>query len=324
MVRPEPAEIIELIEARRRDEVADLVRELTANQGLDEAVGLLVEVQLEVGARWQSQRWTVADEHAASAIVDHALSVACAATGAPEDGRGVVVACAEDEWHVLPARMLSEQLRSRGWDTLFLGSSAPATELGRFVAHAEPVAVGLSCSMDRNLPGARRSIEACHEAGVPVVVGGAAFARPGRVAALGADASCATLAELDELLETWSSARPVLASPTVEAPPALDGLARHRVLDATLRAMVERIHPLADARPHELVRLHDDLDGLLRGAEAAAHVRDPDIVADHVAWLGAVSEARGEPVGLVAVALEALAGAAPEWLDLRGELAVEV
>ncbi|MCO8128371.1 cobalamin-dependent protein [Acidimicrobiia bacterium EGI L10123] len=324
MARPEPAAIIELIEARRRDELAGIVRELTVSEGLDAAIALLVEVQVDVGARWQSQAWTVADEHAASAIVDHALTVACAATGSPDDDRRVVVACAEDEWHVLPARMLSEQLRSRGWSTLFLGSSAPARELGRFVAHADPVAVGLSCSMDRNLPGARRSIEACHEAGVPVVVGGAAFDEPGRVAALGADASCATVAEVDELLEAWAEEPPVLASPTVEAPPHLDSLARHRVLDATLRSMVERIHPLADARPHELVRLQEDLDGLLRGAEAAAHVADPGIVADHVAWLRSVSEARGETPGLVGVALEALAGAAPEWMDLRGELSVEV
>lgn len=313
-----------MIEARRRDDVAAAVRHLAASEGLDAAVALLVEVQQDVGVRWQSQRWTVADEHAASAIVDHALSVACAATGEPDDGRRVVVACVEDEWHVLPARMLAEQLRARGWSTLFLGSSAPAEELGRFVAHATPVAVALSCSMDRNLPGARRSIQACHGAGVPVVVGGAAFADRSRVAALGADAGSLTVDQLHTLLDAWTDRAPALASATVDAPPPLDGAARSRVLDEAVRTIVDRIHPLADARDHELARLRDDLDGLLHGAQAAAHVGDPSIVAAHAAWLRQLSEARGEPPGLTGVAVEALAAAAPAWLGLRGELAVEI
>lgn len=324
MSRIEPAAIVELIEARQRDEVAGAVRDLAASEGLDAAVALLAAVQLEVGARWQAQRWTVADEHAASAIVDHALSVACAATGTPDDERRVVVACAEDEWHVLPARMLSEQLRARGWATLFLGSSAPADELGRFVGQAAPVAVALSCSLDRNLPGARRSIEASHAAGVPVVAGGAAFADPGRAAALGADAARTSVDDLAGLLESWAAKPPALAVPAVDAPPPLIGLARLRVLEAALRNLVERIQPLARARPHELARLHDDVDGLLGAAEAAAHVGDPGIVAAHTAWLRSVSEARGEVAGLTDVVVEALAAAAPDWLDLRGQLAVEV
>lgn len=324
MLPPEPATIIEMIEARRRDDVAAAVRDLADTEGLDAAVALLVEVQREVGVRWQSQRWTVADEHAASAIVDHALSVACAATGEPDDGRRVVVACVEDEWHVLPARMLAEQLRARGWATLFLGSSAPAEELGRFVANAGPVAVALSCSMDRNLPGARRSIEACHTAGVPVLAGGAAFADRSRVAALGADAGPLSIDELHAVLEGWSDGAPALASATIEAPPVLEGAARSRVLDEAVRTIVDRIHPLAEAADHQLARLRDDLDGLLHGAEAAAHVGDPSIVAAHAAWLREVSEARGEPAGLTAVALEALAAAAPAWLGLGRELSVEI
>ena len=60
----------------------------------------------------------------------------------------------------------------------------------------------------------------------------------------------------------------------------------------------------------------------LRAAEAAALVGDRSIVVEHVGWLRALSEARGEPAGLTAVAVEALAGVAPE--ALRGELAVQV
>jgi len=318
-----PGEVLELIEARRRDEVTALVRELREAEGVDAAVALLVEVQREVGLRWQSQRWTVADEHGASAIVDHALTMACDAIGGSGTGRPVVVACVEDEWHVLPARMLSEQLRCRGWGTTFLGASAPAGELGRTVADLAPVAVALSCSMAMHLPGARRTIEACHDVGIPVAVGGGAFGGPARADAVGADRWCGTVDELHDTLDAWAHRRPALAAATVLAPEPLPPADRRRVIDDALRAVLARVPPLAAARAHVHDRLRDDVDQLLRCAEAAEHVGDPAIAAEQLAWQAGVSAARGEPEGLAAILVEALAGALPEDSRLRRQLAVE-
>jgi methanogenic corrinoid protein MtbC1 len=318
-----PDTIIELIEARRRDAVADLVLELREADGVDAVIDLLAAVQAEVGSRWHTQRWTVADEHAASAIVDHALSVVgAAAPTMPGEGR-IVVACVEDEWHVLPARMLAEQLRARGWDPIFLGASSPADQLGRFARRSEPVAVALSCSLAVHLPGARRSIEACHDAGLPVVAGGSALPGAERARAIGADAWGASADEVVEVLGAWAvEGPPPLATPTVPTPERLAVTDRARILDEAVAVLTRRVAPLADAPAHVRARLRDDLEGLLRAAEAAAHVADPSIVAEQVRWLRALSEARGEPGGLTAVALEALAGAAPA--ALRGELAVEL
>jgi len=319
-----PVEVLDLIEARRRDDVTALVREVRDAEGLDAAVALLVEVQREVGERWRSQRWTVADEHGASAIVDHALTAVCDALDPPGTGQPVVVACVEDEWHVLPARMVSEQLRCRGWRTTFLGASSPAGELGRTAGGVAPVAVALSCSMPIHLPGARRSIEACHGIGVPVAVGGGAFGGPERAAAVGADRWCATVEELHATLEEWARRRPELATPTVPAPEPLPSSDRRRVLDAALRTTLDRIPPFAAGPLHVRERLRDDLDQLLRSAEAAVHVADPRIAADQLAWQAGVSGARGEPDGLAGVLVAALAGALPEDSALRRQLAVEV
>ncbi len=316
--------IIDLIEARRRDQVAASVLELCRADGVDAAVALLAAVQLEVGARWQAQRWTVADEHAASAIIDHALSSACLGLSARTRGRPVVVACVEDEWHVLPARMLSEQLRSRRWDAVFLGASSPAGELGRFAHEVAPVAVLLSCSMPMHLPGARRSIEACHDAGIPVVVGGGAFGGPRRAAAIGADRWCADVDQLHDTLTAWALDPPALASPTVEAPAPLPAAQRRRVLDAAARTVFDRIPPLAEAPVHAQDRVRDDLDALLCSAEAGAHAADPGVFGDQVAWQTSVSHARGEPDGLVDVLVQALRAALPEGAGLAGQLAVEV
>lgn len=320
----EPEHVLDLIEARRRDDVTEVVREVLERRGVDAAVALLAAVQSEVGSRWQSQRWTVADEHAASAIVDHALAVAGEALATRPGARPIAVACVEDEWHVIPARMLAEQLRSRGWDPVFLGASAPAGQLGRFVERAAPVAVALSCSMPVHLPGARRSVQACHDAGVPVVVGGSAFPDRRRADAIGADAWCADVDALHDLLEAWATSPPPLAEPTVPAPVALDVAERHGALDRALDEVLRRVPPLAAGPPHAVEHLRADLDGLLASAEAAAQVDDRTIVPDQARWLRTVSEARGEPRGLTAVALEALATAVPADAPLRRELAVEV
>jgi len=321
---PTPEELLRLVEARRRDEVADLVRGVREREGFDAVVGLLAGVQDLVGERWQSQRWTVADEHAATAIVDHALAVAGDGAVVGAGAGRVLVACVEDEWHVLPARMLSELLRQRGWDTIFLGASSPADHLGRFAEQAAPVAAALSCSLSLHLPGARRSIEACHAAGTPVVLGGSAVDAE-RAAAVGADAWCRSAADLHDLLTAWAASPPAtLAEPTVPAPEPIDLAVRNRVVDDAMDAVVRRVAPLAEAPGSVVARLWDDLDALLGSAEAAAHVGDPSIVAEQLTWQRNVAASRGDSADLVDLTLDALASAVPPELDLRGQLAVQV
>jgi len=321
---PTPEELLDLVEARRRDDVADAVRRLRDAEGFDAVVALLAGVQDLVGDRWQSQRWTVADEHAATAIVDHALVVAGDGARLDPDAGRVLVACVEGEWHALPARMLAEQLRQRGWDVAFLGASSPADHLGRFARQTAPVAAALSCSLPLHLPGARRSVEACHAAGTPVVLGGGAVDAT-RAATIGADAWCRDVAELDALLRSWAAAPPAdLARATSPAPEPLGAVVRNRIVDDAMDTVLSRVAGLAEAPGHVVARLWDDLDALLGSAEAAAHVGDPGIVAEQVAWFRTVSEARGEPADLVDLALEALSAAVPPELDLRGQLAVQV
>ena len=119
--------VLELIQARRRDDALELVRSAARDAGLAAAVKLLAEVQQAVGDLWQQNELTVADEHAATAVVDLALAAACLEAERRPHALGgtVVVACAEEEWHVMPARMFAEQLTAAGWDVVFLGAQHP-------------------------------------------------------------------------------------------------------------------------------------------------------------------------------------------------------
>lgn len=86
-------------------------------------VELVRTAQIEVGRRWFNAEWTVAQEHAATAVSDAVLNhlVGQPPTGA-SSGR-VAVVSAEGEWHVLPVRLLVRRLEDVGWPVWFPGGS---------------------------------------------------------------------------------------------------------------------------------------------------------------------------------------------------------
>jgi methylmalonyl-CoA mutase cobalamin-binding subunit len=265
---------------------------------------------------WQHNELTVADEHAATAITDLALAAACleAQRRGHEPEGSVVVACAEEEWHVMPARMFAEQLRAVGWDVVFLGASTPAEHLQRFVAAERPAAVAVSCTVPVHLHGARRAISASHAAGVPVLAGGAAFGTdPNRAAAIGADAWASTPDDAVATLSRWAGNRPSLAAPLVDDGPSLAvGAERPLIVERAMSALVSRFPPLADYTDWQLARTREDLDYILRFVEASLLTSDDSIITSFASWLTSVLTARGLPHGTVPLGIDVLHECLPE------------
>lgn len=181
--------------AVHRDEfaAADLVF-CALDNGMPAETALLdviAPVQMKVGTEWAANRLTVAQEHAASAIAERVVAALAhhpATRTQPRLGR-VTVACVEQEWHSLPARLLAEVLTLRGWQVDFLGAQVPTPHLISHLHHTGADAVALSSSLPTRLPTAHAAISACQAVGVPVLAGGAAFGTDGRYARLlGADA----------------------------------------------------------------------------------------------------------------------------------------
>ena len=316
--------VLELIGARRRDEAVRLVRSLARDAGLAAAVTLLTEVQRKVGHLWQQNQWTVADEHAATAIVDLALSAACADGEQYPDARTgtVVVACAEEEWHVLPARMFAEQLRAAGWDVVFLGASTPAEHLQRFLAADPPTAAAVSCTVPLHLPGAFRAVSACHAASVPVLAGGTAFgAAPNRAAAIGADAWASTPQHAAAILTRWASNHPSLAVPLADDGPALAVAAeRPLIVERAMSMLAKRFPPLAHYTSQQLARTQEDLGYIIRFVEAALLAGDDTIVTDFADWLTSILAARGLPDGIVALGADVLRDCMPKGMTQASQL----
>ncbi|MGA8211692.1 MAG: cobalamin-dependent protein, partial [Nocardioidaceae bacterium] len=159
---------------------------------------LLVPAQLRVGELWVTDAWSVAQEHAATAVSESvigSLALGRQEQSRPDevDGPALVVSCVEQEWHALPALMVSEHLRAAGFAVHYLGANASAQGLVRHVHEIAPAAVLLSCSLPTFLPLVRHQVEAIRETGTPVVVGGSAFDPDGhRARTLGATAYAGT------------------------------------------------------------------------------------------------------------------------------------
>ena len=296
----------------RRAATRQALELLEAGVGVQELIlGLLGPAQAEVGRRWEANQWSVADEHAATAIADAVLGALSWRTDAAGDQGRVVVTCAEGEWHSLPARMAAELLRVHGWQVTFLGASTPADHLRRFVAEVEAVAVLISCSVPIFLGGAQRSVQAAQSAGVPALVGGRAFGPDDlRARRLGANGWAPDPVAAAHLLTAWREEPPVAAtrpaSGSDREPLELEAL-RPELVEAAMHELCLRFPPLAGYSERQLARTREDLGYILQFLQAALLTDDPRLfLSEFLPWLSRVLTARGLPAGVLTIGLDAL------------------
>jgi methanogenic corrinoid protein MtbC1 len=262
---------------------------------------LLAPAQLRVGELWASDAWSVAQEHAATAISEAvltSLATDAAATRTPSGGATLVVTCVEQEWHALPALMVAEHLREEGFAVSYLGANTPVHALVGHVHEVGPRAVLLSCSLSPFLPLLRRQLEAVRETGTPVVVGGSAFDRAGRRArVLGATAFSPSASGLADLVRGLPAAVP--PAPPLAHPGAGEAYAvsadREMIADDVGRGVR---HRLGSGDAPWLQVLDDQLPHLVGTVAGALVTDDAGIVGEALDWLGGVLRSRHAPEGL--------------------------
>ncbi|MDG6109065.1 cobalamin-dependent protein [Dactylosporangium aurantiacum] len=302
----------------RRDGAGAVRHALGLIDGGADPVDVLLDVvapaQEQVGRRWAEGAWTVAHEHAATAISESVAMAVGARIPPPEAPLGhVILACAEREWHGLPARLVGYCLQAAGWRTTFLGASTSPRQFARFLDDVDADAVAISCSVAASLPAARRLIDAAREAGLPVLVGGGAFGSDDtRARALGASGwardartASAVLAELVAAAgaQAWASE---LRWATDRARHAgADEHAEMTIRFAEFRASARRRWLDAPADPSggppDGSSLADDaVDHALHALSAALLTDDPRLLREASDWLTALLTARGERPDVVA------------------------
>lgn len=253
---------------------------------------LLQPVQLEVGERWQRQLLTVGHEHTVTCITEAILSSITVGFEPQPDRGHLVLSCAEGEYHSLAARMASELLILQGWRVTFLGTATPATHLRRYVDEIDADAVGISCSVAMNLPGAARSIAAARAAGHTVIVGGRGFGDDAtRASRLGADG---WVASLDAGLDLGEVLLPEVAEADDDGEWADLDQDRPVLVEAAL-AWLRRHRPRSVGALGALRHPREDLDETLRFTVASLLTGDPTVLSDYRSWLEDVHGHRVAP-----------------------------
>jgi methanogenic corrinoid protein MtbC1 len=290
--------------------------------GLDPESALLdviAPVQAKVGAEWAANRIGVAQEHAATAINDRVIAAVAHHTAPPrEPQRGrVTVSCVDGEWHALPARLLAETLRLRGWHVDFLGAQVPVPHLIDHLHRTGPDALALSSSIPTRLPTAHATIIASEAAGVPVMAGGAAFGPSGRYAdRLGADGwapdARAAVGRLQEIVAGHFAPMPA-RQPLDDLPHLADQeytlvtRGAHRLVSAVLAALPERFPAMAGYSDRQRQHTAEDLAHITEFLGVALYVDDSGLFTRFIAWTGDILTARGVPAYSVVLALDLLA-----------------
>ncbi|MCD9623288.1 cobalamin B12-binding domain-containing protein [Rhabdothermincola salaria] len=291
-------------------------------------VEMLAESQREVGERWYRNELSVADEHVASGVSAATLA-ALALESAPDELAGhTLVACAEGEWHSLPAEMLGHALEARGVGVTFLGASTPAEAVVDYLSRHPVDALAISCSFAVNFPGVARLVDAAHARGVPVLAGGRAFGTTShRADRLGVDAWTDEAEVAATILKGWRDVPPTAP----EAPVALDRAALELLGAAPgrrgpmLADLDRRLPETAPAEHGRNARLVEDMVTLLQHLAAAWLVDDDSVLEEFVHWMRRRWHGQGVSTGEGAAAFDvartAMGSSGPEATRLL-EMAV--
>jgi methanogenic corrinoid protein MtbC1 len=299
-------------------------------QGLDPESVLLdvvAAVQRRIGAAWADNTITVAQEHAATAINERVIAGLGMRLPRPEPHRGrVTVACLDGEWHALPARLLSEVLTLRGFRVDYLGAQVPTPHLITHLHRSSPDVVALSGSLPTRLPVAHATITACQSAGVPVMVGGAAFGPDGRYARLlGAQAWAPDARTAADLLAE-PLPRPRAHQPIDDLPHLADQeytmVARSapQLVRAAFAGLEERVPQMRDYTDVQRQHTAEDLAHIVDFLATALYVGEDALLTTFLVWTADILGARGVPGHSLVPALDVLAGELKDFPRASGLL----
>ena len=122
---------------------------------------LMVPLIEMVGEKWDDGSISIAQEHAASAVIKELLILAGHPHSESRGAPNLVVATPAGQLHELGAELVACTARRRGWSVTYLGPSLPADEIAGAVKLKASCAVALSIVYpgdDANLPGDLRRL----------------------------------------------------------------------------------------------------------------------------------------------------------------------
>lgn len=275
---------------------------------------VLAPAQFEVGRLWEEHAISVAEEHVATAVTQACLDELVMGGARPPTRGRVLITGAEGEWHTLPSQMVAQVWRAAGWQVMALTPSLPVDELQSMAARDSSVLGAVSCALPANLIGAWQAVSVLREAGLRVLVGGAAFDRyPELATVVGADAHDPDPVAATEVLTAWAGAqREPRAAVQLPGWPAAES-----AWEELGRIVVDAYRLLAEYQPVGLSdwAVRDDTELFTRVAVVATAFAEPVLLADHAHWYGRRLRAQGAPGAMLAATITAIGAVLPAGAD---------
>jgi len=181
---PETAEFeAALLAGNQREALSVLTRCLDRGHSLVQAELHIIQPALyHIGAQWQANQVSVAQEHMATAIAQSVMTVGLLRSVLPAPvNKRVLLACVEGNNHTVGLRMVADAFELAGWDVQYLGANVPTVALVKQAAEWKPDLVGLSVSFAQQMSAVRAAItqldERLGDARPAVMIGGLAINR---------------------------------------------------------------------------------------------------------------------------------------------------
>jgi methanogenic corrinoid protein MtbC1 len=203
-LKPEAQRFLDMLLGRKRRAAAEYVLERAGRGGTVEEVHstIVLPALNRVGALWQQNRISVADEHAATEIGRYTLFRLL--DGMPREkplGAKALVACVPGEEHDIGAQIASGMLEAGGWDVIYVGRSAPEEEILKVFDSERPGVAVFAIAMIARLPAARDLFDSLRSkfADIKIIAGGRAALAAQQVFGMHTDAVVKGTAELNEV-----------------------------------------------------------------------------------------------------------------------------
>lgn len=171
-------EALRLGSGRAADQVVQQALDSGADAG-DVYLDIFQPTAYEIGRLWQLNRFTVAQEHLATAIIERQMGE-LHPLFRPRHRRPqvLVIGCVPDEQHRVGARMVADFFEADGWTTYYLGAATPIDSFVAMAREMQADLIGLSVQMIYHLPHITAFAAAlgCYGLdGIPIMVGGMPF-----------------------------------------------------------------------------------------------------------------------------------------------------
>jgi len=205
-INSEASQLLEMLLQNKMDDAENLVRSFFDRYNSEDVIitELFAPVLSEIGRRWSKNMISVADEHLAVAnlrIIYHAFFRSHSPKIKIE--QKIAICCVPGEEHEIGAELLSLYLQNKGWNILFIGHSAPESEIIRMIDQNKPFAVILSITLISHLPALKSLIMELRRRfpALIILAGGSRFNQAREVIKKLADASPDSLEECHQILK---------------------------------------------------------------------------------------------------------------------------